>query len=129
MRLTHQSTTKGHTITMTDHIETTDGHDVTDAQAGHQAPGYSDEKRSLINRLHRVEGQVRAIAKMVEDDQYCIDIITQISAANSALKSAQLVLLDDHLAHCVATAAKEGGDVAQTKLKEASVAITRIVKS
>lgn len=92
-------------------------------------PGYSAEKRSLINRLHRVEGQVRAVAKMVEQDKYCIDIVTQIAAANSALKSVQLILLDDHLAHCVAAAAEEGGDVAAAKLKEASTAISRIVKS
>lgn len=108
-----------------DQLDDTTAH----AAHGHDAPGYSAEKRALINRLHRIEGQVRAIAKMVEKDQYCIDIITQVSAANSALKSVQLVLLDDHLAHCVATAAEEGGDVAAEKLKEASVAISRIVKS
>lgn len=111
---------------MTDH---TNGQATEQEQEGDAAPGYSAEKKSLINRLHRVEGQVRAVAKMVEQDKYCIDIVTQIAAANSALKSVQLILLDDHLAHCVKAAAEEGGDVAEAKLKEASTAISRIVKS
>ena len=92
-------------------------------------PGYSPEKKSLINRVHRIEGQVRAIGRMIEEDKYCIDIVTQIAAANSALKSVQLILLDDHLSHCVKAAAEEGGEVAEAKLKEASTAISRIVKS
>ena len=63
--------------------------------------GYDEDKAKVIARLRRIEGQVRAITQMVEDDKYCIDILTQISASNSALKSVALLLLDDHLNHCV----------------------------
>lgn len=91
--------------------------------------GYHGDKAKLTARLRRIEGQVRAIEQMVEDDKYCIDVLTQISAANSALKSVALLLLDDHLGHCVRQAASEGGDVADEKLDEASVAIARLVRS
>lgn len=91
--------------------------------------GYHGDKAKLTARLRRIEGQVRAIEQMVEDDKYCIDVLTQISAANSALKSVALLLLDDHLGHCVRQAAAEGGDVADEKLDEASVAIARLVRS
>lgn len=90
--------------------------------------GYADDKAKVLARLRRVEGQVRAITKMVEDDKYCIDILTQISASNSALKSVALILLDDHLNHCVRQAAAEGGEIAGEKMKEASEAIARLVK-
>lgn len=91
--------------------------------------GYGDDKAKVLARLRRVEGQVHAIAQMVEDDRYCIDVLTQISAANSALKSVALLLLDDHLDHCVRTAASEGGNVADEKLAEVSAAIARLTKS
>ncbi|KAA8823344.1 transcriptional regulator [Bifidobacterium reuteri] len=91
--------------------------------------GYSDDKAKIVARLRRVEGQVRAIEQMVEDDKYCIDILTQISASNSALKSVALLLLDDHLNHCVRQASVEGGVVAEEKMAEASQAIARLVKS
>lgn len=90
--------------------------------------GYADDKAKVLARLRRVEGQVRAITKMVEDDKYCIDILTQISASNSALKSVALILLDDHLNHCVRQASAEGGEIAGEKMKEASEAIARLVK-
>lgn len=91
--------------------------------------GYSGDKAKIVARLRRIEGQVRAIEQMVEDDKYCIDILTQISASNSALKSVALLLLDDHLNHCVRQASVEGGVVAEEKMAEASQAIARLVKS
>lgn len=91
--------------------------------------GYADDQKNIIARLNRIEGQVRGIKQMTEDGEYCIDILTQISAANSALKSVALLLLDDHLNHCVKQATQEGGDVSDEKLTEVSAAITRLVKS
>lgn len=91
--------------------------------------GYDGDKAKVVARLRRVEGQVHAIAQMVDDDRYCIDVLTQISAANSALKSVAMLLLDDHLNHCVRKAAAEGGTVADEKLAEVSAAIARLVKS
>ena len=92
-------------------------------------PGYSKTKEDHLKRLRRVEGQVRGIAKMVEDDKYCIDILTQVSAATKALQSVALNLLDDHMAHCVVDAARAGGAEQDTKLREASEAIARLVRS
>jgi DNA-binding FrmR family transcriptional regulator len=82
----------------------------------------------LLNRLSRIEGQVRGIAKMVEQDKYCIDILTQVSAASQAMQSVALRLLDGHLSHCV-DAARAGGAEQEAKLKEASDAIARLVRS
>jgi len=90
--------------------------------------GYDEDKAKVIARLRRIEGQVRAITQMVEDNTN-IDILTQISASNSALKSVALLLLDDHLNHCVRQASIQGGEVADEKLAEASAAIARLVKS
>ena len=91
--------------------------------------GYIDNKDALLKRLRRVEGQVRGLQRMVESDTYCIDVLTQVSAATKALQAVALELLDDHLAHCVADAAREGGVVAQDKVEEASAAIARLVRS
>jgi CsoR family transcriptional regulator, copper-sensing transcriptional repressor len=91
--------------------------------------GYIDNKDALLTRLRRVEGQVRGLQRMVETDSYCIDVLTQVSAATKALQAVALALLDDHLAHCVADAAREGGQVAQEKVEEASAAIARLVRS
>jgi DNA-binding FrmR family transcriptional regulator len=91
--------------------------------------GYVDNKAALLARLRRAEGQVRGVARMVEDDTYCIDVLTQISAATSALDSIALALLDDHLNHCVSEATLHGGEVAAEKLTEASAAIARLVRS
>jgi CsoR family transcriptional regulator, copper-sensing transcriptional repressor len=91
--------------------------------------GYAGDKEQYLTRLRRIEGQVRGLQRMVEDDKYCIDILTQVSAATKALQSVALGLLDDHLAHCVAKAAAEGGDTAAEKVREASDAIARLVKS
>ena len=91
--------------------------------------GYTHNKDAYINRLRRIEGQIRGLQRMVEDDKYCIDILTQVSAVTKALQSVSLGLLDDHLAHCVAEAVAEGGDTAAEKVREASDAIARLVKS
>ena len=91
--------------------------------------GYTPDKEDYLKRLRRIEGQVRGLQKMIEDDKYCIDILTQVSAATKALQSVALGLLEDHLGHCVTQAVAEGGDVADAKLREASEAIARLVKS
>ena len=91
--------------------------------------GYSGTKDDHLKRLRRIEGQVRGIAKMVESDTYCIDVLTQVSAATKALQSVALNLLDEHMAHCVVEAARQGGAEQETKLREASEAIARMVKS
>ncbi|MEH6381876.1 MULTISPECIES: metal-sensitive transcriptional regulator [Dietzia] len=93
------------------------------------AHGYVDDKQALLARLRRAEGQVRGIARMVDEDVYCIDILTQISAAMKALESVALTLLEDHLGHCVAQATAQGGPVAEEKLREANAAIARLVRS
>jgi DNA-binding FrmR family transcriptional regulator len=92
-------------------------------------PGYSEEKDAVLKRLRRIEGQVRGLQRMVEEDRYCIEVLEQVSAATRALQSVALELLDDHMAHCVADAVKSGGDEAAAKLHEASAAISRLVRS
>jgi CsoR family transcriptional regulator, copper-sensing transcriptional repressor len=92
-------------------------------------PGYITQKQALLNRLKRVEGQVRGLQRMVEEDTYCIDILTQVSAATKALETVAVTLLDQHLRHCVVDAARAGGDQAETKITEASDAIARLVRS
>lgn len=91
--------------------------------------GYTQDKDAYLKRMRRIEGQVRGIAKMIESDQYCIDVLTQVSAATKALEAVALGLLDEHLRHCVAQAAADGGGVADAKIAEASAAIARLVKS
>ena len=92
-------------------------------------PGYSRNKEDHLKRLRRIEGQVRGISKMVEDDKYCIDILTQVSAATKALQSVALGLLDEHMGSCVVHAARAGGAEQDQKLQEASEAIARLVRS
>jgi DNA-binding FrmR family transcriptional regulator len=91
--------------------------------------GYHDRKDSHLKRLRRVEGQVRGLQRMVEEDKYCIDILTQVSAATKALQAFSLELLEEHLAHCVVEAAQRGGPEADEKVREASEAIARLVRS
>jgi CsoR family transcriptional regulator, copper-sensing transcriptional repressor len=91
--------------------------------------GYAAGKEDYLQRLRRIEGQVRGLQRMVEEDKYCIDILTQVSAATKALQSVALGLMEDHLGHCVAQAVTEGGDVATEKVREASDAIARLVRS
>ena len=90
--------------------------------------GYSANRDAHLKRLRRVEGQVRGLQRMVEEDQYCIDVLTQVAALQSALKGVALALLDDHMQHCVVNAAKAGGEEAEAKLAEASAAIARLVR-
>jgi DNA-binding FrmR family transcriptional regulator len=90
---------------------------------------YSAEQDDLLKRLRRIEGQVAGISRMVADDRYCIDVLTQVSAVTKALQSVSLKLLDAHLAGCVVEAAKHGGPEADAKVKEASEAIARLVRS
>jgi DNA-binding FrmR family transcriptional regulator len=92
-------------------------------------PGYAKDKEALKVRLRRIEGQIRGLQRMVDEDAYCIDVLTQVSAATKALQSLALLLMDDHLSHCVAAAAAEGGKVADDKVAEASAAIARLVRS
>ena len=91
--------------------------------------GYTQNKDNYIKRLRRIEGQVRGLQRMVEDDKYCIDILTQVAAATKALQSVALGLLEEHLSHCVTEAVAEGGDNAAEKVREASDAIARLVRS
>jgi CsoR family transcriptional regulator, copper-sensing transcriptional repressor len=91
--------------------------------------GYGAGRDEHLKRLRRIEGQIRGLQRMVESDQYCIDVLTQVSAATKALQSFALQLLDEHLATCVASAAAEGGPQADQKIKEASDAIARLVRS
>ena len=91
--------------------------------------GYSSQKDNYAKRLRRIEGQVRGIAKMIDEDKYCIDVLTQISAVNNALQSVALGLLEEHLGHCVSHAVAQGGEEAEAKLAEASAAIARLVRS
>ena len=90
--------------------------------------GYTPQKQAYLRRLRLIEGQARGIARMVENDEYCIDVLTQVSAVTSALKAVSLGLLEDHLEHCVVNAAREGGEVAEAKLHEAMQAIRRLTK-
>ena len=92
-------------------------------------PGYDMNKDDLLKRLRRVEGQVRGIAQMVEDDRYCIDVLTQVSAVTKALQSVAVGMFDDHLRHCVAEAVSTGGPDAERKLTEATAAVERLLKS
>ncbi len=91
--------------------------------------GYIHNKDDYLKRLRRIEGQARGLQRMVEEEQYCIDILTQVSAMTKALQSVSLGLLDEHLNHCVVNAVAVGGEEADAKLKEASAAIARLVRS
>jgi DNA-binding FrmR family transcriptional regulator len=91
--------------------------------------GYTQDKDAYLRRLRRIEGQVRGLQRMVEEDTYCIDVLTQISAATRALQAVAVGLLEDHLGHCVTEAIENGGPDAQDKVKEAAEAISRLVKS
>ncbi|PZE77041.1 CopY family transcriptional regulator [Curtobacterium sp. MCBD17_034] len=100
---------------------------MTDETTHHH--GYISAKDDYLKRLRRIEGQARGLQRMVDEEQYCIDILTQVSAMTKALQSVALGLLDDHLAHCVADAVAEGGDAADERIREASAAIARLVRS
>ncbi|MGE9694983.1 MULTISPECIES: metal-sensitive transcriptional regulator [unclassified Streptomyces] len=96
---------------------------------GHAVHGYHDHKQEHLKRLRRIEGQIRGLQRMVEEDQYCIDILTQVSASTKALQSFALQLLEEHLRHCVADAAVRGGDEVEEKVAEATRAIARMLRT
>ena len=100
---------------------------MSECATGHH--GYMCDKDKYLARLKRIEGQARGIHRMVEEDKYCIDILTQISAMKSALENVALGLMDDHLKHCVLDAARADGEAGAEKIAEASAAIQRLVKS
>ncbi|WP_446666927.1 metal-sensitive transcriptional regulator [Flexivirga sp. B27] len=91
--------------------------------------GYTGSKDDYLKRLRRIEGQVRGIQRMVEEDTYCIDVLTQVSAVTKALQTVSLGLLEDHVGHCVVDAARESDEAANAKVREASDAIARLVRS
>ncbi len=104
-------------------------HTAHQAQPAAGPHGYNDTREDHLRRLKRIEGQARGLQRMVSEDVYCIDILTQVSAMTKALESFALVLLDEHLQHCVADAIREGGEIADVRLSEASAAIGRLVRS
>ncbi len=112
------------TSTAQDHVT----HD--DAGASHDGPhGYASDKEAYLKRMRRIEGQVRGIARMIDEDVYCIDILTQVSAVTKALQAVSIGLVEDHLGHCVVDAAKQSDDAGAAKVKEAADAIARLVRS
>ncbi|MER5354742.1 metal-sensitive transcriptional regulator [Kitasatospora sp. NPDC002551] len=100
-----------------------------DAHAAHGPHGYSAQKDAHLKRLRRIEGQIRGLQRMVDEDVYCIDVLTQVSASTKALQSFALSLLEEHLRHCVAAAAEEGGTELDAKVAEATAAIGRLLRS
>ncbi|WP_426737478.1 metal-sensitive transcriptional regulator [Plantibacter sp. 2H11-2] len=114
---------------MTDTAPVQDAAPAVDASSEKPHHGYITDKDRYLTRLKRIEGQARGIYRMVDQEQYCIDILTQVSALTSALESVALGLLDDHLKHCVVDAVKLGGDEGEAKIKEASDAIARLVRA
>lgn len=104
-----------------------DATDDRDEEVG--MPGYEESKQAYLTRLRRVEGQVRGIQRMVDEDVYCIDVLTQISAVTKALHAVGLGLLEDHLGHCVVSAARESDEAAAEKVREAGAAIARLLTS
>lgn len=100
---------------------------VTDHDRG--VHGYHHNKAEHLKRLRRIEGQIRGLQRLVEEDVYCIDILTQVSASTKGLQSFALKLLEEHLRHCVADAALKGGDEIDAKVEEATKAIARMLRT
>jgi DNA-binding FrmR family transcriptional regulator len=92
-------------------------------------PGYHDDKAAYLTRLRRIEGQVRGLQRMVDEDVYCLDILTQVSAVNKALQGVAVGLVEDHLGHCVRDAGAAGGETADAKVAEATAAIARLLRT
>jgi DNA-binding FrmR family transcriptional regulator len=107
----------------------TDVTDHTVAAAGAGVHGYSKQREQHLKRLRRIEGQIRGLQRMVDENVYCIDILTQVSAGTKALQSFALQLLEEHLRHCVADAAVKGGEQADAKVAEATAAIARLLRT
>ena len=123
-----QTGTAATTGTETTATETTSA-SATGTSAAAGTPGYGDSKQAYLKRLRRIEGQIRGLQRMVDEDTYCIDVLTQVSAATKALQAVSLGLLEDHVAHCVVAAARTSDAEAQAKVREASDAIARLVRS
>ncbi|MEU6526178.1 metal-sensitive transcriptional regulator [Streptomyces sp. NPDC046924] len=122
------------TTGVTDATGTTDATRATDPTApvtdhDRGIHGYHHQKQEHLKRLRRIEGQIRGLQRMVDEDVYCIDILTQVSASTKALQSFALQLLEEHLRHCVADAALKGGDEIDAKVKEATQAIARMLRT
>jgi DNA-binding FrmR family transcriptional regulator len=100
-----------------------------DSTAAGNVHGYTGDKEAYLKRLRRIEGQIRGLARMVDGDEYCIDILTQVAAATKALQAVSIGLLKQHLHHCVADAIAAGGEEADLKVEEATEAIARLVRS
>ncbi|MET4095812.1 metal-sensitive transcriptional regulator [Arthrobacter sp. UYCu712] len=100
-----------------------------DDEQCHTTHGYITDKERYLARLKRIEGQARGIARMVDEEQYCIDILTQVSALTAALRGVALGLLDDHMKHCVLDAAQLGDEAGLAKMQEATEAIARFVRA
>ena len=115
---------------MTTETTAPDGQSLEQDAAEHEHHhGYICDKKAYLRRMSRIEGQARGISRMIDEEQYCIDILTQVSALTRALQGVATGLLDDHLKHCVLDAAKAGDEEAEVKLKEASDAIARLLRT
>ncbi|KON74600.1 metal-sensitive transcriptional regulator [Cellulosimicrobium cellulans] len=110
--------------------DTTEAPAAEHEHAGHTGPhGYASDKEAYLKRMRRIEGQVRGIARMIDEDVYCIDILTQVSAVTKALQAVSIGLVEDHLGHCVVDAARQSEQEGAAKVKEAADAIARLVRS
>lgn len=110
--------------------DTTEATAVEQEQAVHTGPhGYASDKEAYLKRMRRIEGQVRGIARMIDEDVYCIDILTQVAAVTKALQAVSIGLVEDHLGHCVVDAARQSEAEGAAKVKEAADAIARLVRS
>jgi DNA-binding FrmR family transcriptional regulator len=128
--MTEATETTGATAAATrSHEGPDDHHETHDAAGPHDGPhGYASDKPAYLKRMRRIEGQVRGIARMIDEDAYCIDVLTQVSAVTKALQAVSLALVEDHLGHCVVDAAKASDDDGAAKVREASEAIARLVR-
>lgn len=116
------------TPTRSTHADTSSAGEPTADMTGHAGHGYITAKDDYLKRLRRIEGQARGLQRMVEEEKYCIDILTQVAAMTKALQAVSMGLLEDHLSHCVLDAAIAGGPEAEAKIKEATDAIARLVR-
>jgi DNA-binding FrmR family transcriptional regulator len=129
--MTEATETTGATAAATPHHDAHHDaqHEQHDAAGAHDGPhGYASDKPAYLKRMRRIEGQVRGIARMIDEDVYCIDVLTQVSAVTKALQAVSLALVEDHLGHCVVDAAKASDDEGAAKVREASEAIARLVR-
>ncbi|MCU1634667.1 MAG: hypothetical protein JWM61_3319 [Micrococcaceae bacterium] len=130
---THQNTSHGAVVNSAQNTDQQSGQRSGQRSGQHAYHGYTADKDAYLRRLKRIEGQVRGIARMVDEDKYCIDILTQVAAVNSAMHAVSLGLLENHLQHCVVDAAQEAAtsgssDVVDAKIKEATQAIGRLLR-